>query len=77
MAALLDTDRVTTFAGKVFIKGFDAMLALVDLKQTENICVWHLWVNDNGEHICYTDERVREVNFNLEDGVDLGSSAIS
>lgn len=73
MAALLDTDRVTTFAGKVFIKGFDAMLALVDLKQTENICVWHLWVNDNGEHICYTDERVREVNFNLEDGVDLGS----
>jgi hypothetical protein len=73
MAALLDTDRVTKFAGKVFIKGFDAILVLVDLKKTENISVRHLWVNDNGEHICYTDKRVQEIDFELEDGVDLGS----
>ena len=74
MAALLDTDRVTTFAGNVFIKGFDAMLVLV--QQTGNICIWHLLVNKDGEPISYTDDRVQQIHpmtFKLDKIVNLGS----
>lgn len=75
IAALLETDRITPFSGNVFIKGFDAMLVLVELKEAEHVCVWHLLVNEDGEHICYTDERLQEIpalELELKGDMDFG-----
>jgi hypothetical protein len=49
---------------------------LVLVKQTENICIWHLFVDNDGEHISYTDGRVQGIQpmmFELNEMVKLGS----
>lgn len=75
IAALLETDRITPFSGNIFIKGFDTMLVLVELKEAERVCVWHLLVNEDGEHICYTDERLQVIpalELELKGDMDFG-----
>ncbi|KAL1623126.1 hypothetical protein SLS54_004612 [Diplodia seriata] len=53
MAALADTDYVTEFNGKSFIKGFSTML--VPTMMASDILVWHLLYAKEGERISYWD----------------------
>ncbi|KAF2797791.1 hypothetical protein K505DRAFT_322311 [Melanomma pulvis-pyrius CBS 109.77] len=59
MAELAGARRLQTFAGNVFIKSFSCILLLT--KRVADIVVWHFLFNDNGEHICYTDPRIRDI----------------
>lgn len=57
MAALVDSTRVTKFAGTIFIKGFS--MALVLTKHYKHACAWHLLVKDDGTHLSYDDPRIK------------------
>ncbi|PSN58815.1 hypothetical protein BS50DRAFT_472866, partial [Corynespora cassiicola Philippines] len=50
---LIQARRITSFDGKVFIKGFCAMLVLH--KHTKSMFVWHMLMNKDGRHISYLD----------------------
>lgn len=52
MAALADTKRVDEFNGKLFIKGFAAMLYPTK-RSEEDVLIWHLRYKDDGRHISY------------------------
>jgi hypothetical protein len=58
IAALARANRVTTFMGRTFIKGFNTMLLLTGM--VGDVFIWHLLSNGNGERISYTDPRVHE-----------------
>jgi len=53
MAELVGTSRINSFGGKLFIKGFAAML--VPTKHTDEILVWHLLTSSDGGRISYVD----------------------
>jgi nucleoside phosphorylase len=56
MAALAQSQRVNTFDGKVFIKGFSTMLVLI--KKNADLIIWHLLYNRDGNRISYLDNTV-------------------
>lgn len=56
MAALADTDYVTEFNGKPFIKGFSTML--VPTMMASGVLVWHLFYAKDRERISYWDVTV-------------------
>lgn len=56
MAGLVGSNRISSFAKKLFIKRFNAMLVLT--KQLGDILIWHLLFNENGDHLSYADSRV-------------------
>jgi hypothetical protein len=56
MAGLAESQRVNTFDGKVFIKGFSTMLVLV--KKCTDLIIWHLLYNKDGNRISYLDSTV-------------------
>lgn len=58
IAALAHANRVTTFLGRTFIKGFSTMLLLTGM--IGDVFIWHLLSNGNGDRISYTDPRVHE-----------------
>lgn len=58
LAALMRARRVQEFAGKLFIKAFNALLVLT--KRTSDVMIWHLVYNQNGEHISYNDHRLHQ-----------------
>ena len=55
MAGLLGSNQVSRFAKDLFIKAFSEMVVLV--KQIGDVFVWHLLLNENGDHISYCDSR--------------------
>ncbi|KAJ5113958.1 hypothetical protein N7456_002492 [Penicillium angulare] len=59
MAGLTDSDRAIEFDGKVFIKGFSAML--VATKIVEDLLVWHYFYNSDGSRISYLDQSLQNV----------------
>ena len=68
MAGLARTQRVNTFNGKLFIKGFSTML--VPTKHSGDLLIWHLLYNKDGSRISYLDNTVPHAEnvsvFNLE-----------
>jgi hypothetical protein len=56
IAALAHANRITTFLGRTFIKGFSTMLLLTGM--IGDVFIWHLLSNGSGERISYTDPRV-------------------
>jgi hypothetical protein len=67
MASLVRTRRVSLFRGKVFLKGFCTML--VPTKRAGDMVIWHVLFNESGEHIAYSDKRVRELASNFEENL--------
>lgn len=53
MAALCNTSHVNSFAGGVFIKGFSTIL--VPTMYCDDLIMWHLVFNSNGDRISYND----------------------
>lgn len=73
MAALAQARRITTFGGKLFIKGFNTML--VPTRCVNDMVIWHMVFNNDGSNISYEDPRVSKIQglyprgisvFNLE-----------
>ncbi|OXV11398.1 hypothetical protein Egran_00836 [Elaphomyces granulatus] len=56
MAGLARTQRINTFNGKLFIKGFSTMLVLT--RYSGDLLIWHLLYNENGSRISYLDNTV-------------------
>jgi hypothetical protein len=56
MAKLANARRLVEFCGRTFVKGFSTMLTA--MKVVENIVFWHLFYNESGCHISYSDPRV-------------------
>jgi hypothetical protein len=56
MAGLVRTQHINTFNGKLFIKGFSAMLVLTS--GSGAILIWHLLYNKTGNRISYLDSPV-------------------
>jgi hypothetical protein len=56
LVALTDASGLSEFDGKTFIKGYSAML--IPTKQVDDLILWHLLFNDDGERISYTDCRI-------------------
>ncbi|KAK8159113.1 hypothetical protein BKA80DRAFT_206470, partial [Phyllosticta citrichinensis] len=56
MAALIRTCRVTEFDGRLFIKGFSAIL--FPTRIVDNCITWHLVYNEDGSYISYLDKRI-------------------
>lgn len=54
-AQLLQARRVTTFEGRVFVKGFCAMLILSKVLEDSQTFIWHLMTNNDGGYISYRD----------------------
>ncbi|KAF3182049.1 hypothetical protein TWF225_006544 [Orbilia oligospora] len=54
MAGLVQTKRVNIFDGKIFIKGYSAML--VPIKKDGDMLIWHFLYSDTGERISYLDK---------------------
>ena len=69
MALLIGTDRVTEFAGRLYIKGFSAMAVLTT--QATDIFVWHFVFNQDGSHISYTDERALKAVSRSKHPIDM------
>ncbi|KAF2676053.1 hypothetical protein K458DRAFT_492684 [Lentithecium fluviatile CBS 122367] len=59
LAGLSRASRVHEFSGHIFLKAFSALLVLT--KITTDVIVWHLLYNQNGEHLPYTNYRVKAV----------------
>jgi hypothetical protein len=53
MAGLARTQRANIFDGKVFIKGFSTLL--VPTKHSEDLLIWHVLYNKDGNRISYRD----------------------
>lgn len=60
MATLLNEKRVNIFQNRIYIKGFNAML--VPIKRFENLLIWHLFVNKDGSHISYLNNKLVETD---------------
>lgn len=71
MATLVGCDRITTFAGKFYIKNFNKMLVLT--KQIGDMLIWHYLCNDDGSYISYTDPRVRAMSSPIASDVDIST----
>lgn len=56
MARLAQTRHINTFDNKIFIKGFSTMLVLT--KHNEELLIWHLLYNKDGDRISYLDNHV-------------------
>jgi hypothetical protein len=56
VARLTNCQKLVKFAGTTFIKGFAAMLAAA--RVIDNIIVWHLCYNPDGQYISYEDSQV-------------------
>jgi hypothetical protein len=56
MAGLANVRRVVDFCGMTFLKGFSAMF--VATRVIRDVVHWHLFFNDNGHYISYSDPRV-------------------
>lgn len=70
LMALVDSTRIETFNQKNLIKGFSSML--VPTRKVRDIVLWHMWYNENGERISYTDARIGEFEHVTE--AELNSS---
>ncbi|KAJ5552462.1 hypothetical protein N7494_001840 [Penicillium frequentans] len=57
MAGLTGSDTAIEFDGKIFIKGFSAMLVAV--RMMEGLLVWHYFFNKDGHRISYLDQSLR------------------
>ena len=64
MADLARAQRAVTFGGQLLIKGFCTLL--VATKFAQDLVLWHMLYNVDGDHISYADPRVRQV---LGDGL--------
>ncbi|GAD95394.1 Pfs domain protein [Paecilomyces variotii No. 5] len=53
MAGLIGTQRVNSYAGKIFIKGFSKLL--LPTGREENIVMWHLISSEYGDRVSYLD----------------------
>jgi len=53
LVQLMNTKCVTAFHGKVFIKGFSSMLALIERKG--ELLLWHLFYNPEGGRVSYLE----------------------
>ncbi|KAE8375759.1 hypothetical protein BDV26DRAFT_283230 [Aspergillus bertholletiae] len=53
MAGLAGTQRINTYAGKIFIKGFSKLLLPTGHK--EDIVMWHLISSEDGDRVSYLD----------------------
>ncbi|KAI9783934.1 MAG: hypothetical protein M1839_002879 [Geoglossum umbratile] len=62
IASLAESERALEFNGRVFIKGFSAMLIAVRL--VGDLLIWHYFFNSKGERISYLDH-------NLQDSQDI------
>ncbi|KAK7531942.1 uncharacterized protein J3D65DRAFT_559080 [Phyllosticta citribraziliensis] len=73
MAALIKACRVTEFDGRLFIKGFSAIL--FPTKLVDNCITWHLVYNEDGSYISYLDKRIEALQ--NEDARKIGLSDLA
>lgn len=59
MAGLIQTKRVNSFDGKLFLKGFSSML--IPTKRTKNLFMWHLIYHGDGTRISYLESSADHV----------------
>lgn len=57
-AQLIQARRVTTFEGRVIVKGFCAMLILNKVLEASQTFVWHLMTKESGEYISYQESNL-------------------
>ncbi|CZR60699.1 uncharacterized protein PAC_10595 [Phialocephala subalpina] len=60
VARLAESERANMFDGKLFIKGFSAML--IATKLTRDILIWHYFYNRKGDRISYLDHTLQGVD---------------
>ncbi|KAI9685935.1 MAG: hypothetical protein M1822_004213 [Bathelium mastoideum] len=60
IGALAGSKRANTFDGKVFVKGFSAML--IATKITRDLLIWHYCYNNEGGRISYLDHQIQVVD---------------
>ncbi|KAH8906918.1 hypothetical protein BR93DRAFT_927743 [Coniochaeta sp. PMI_546] len=56
LVALTDASGLSEFDGRLFIKGYSAML--IPTRQVDDLILWHLLYNEDGARISYTDCRL-------------------
>lgn len=69
MAGLVDSPRITNFAGTIFIKGFSSALVLT--KHSKTACAWHLLTQEDGKHLSYDDPRIEALSPVRADAVNI------
>jgi hypothetical protein len=71
MAKLVGCDRITTFAGKFYIKNFNWMLVMA--KRIGDVLIWHFLCNDDGGYMSYTDPRVQSISSLNADDIEMST----
>ncbi|KUJ15384.1 uncharacterized protein LY89DRAFT_735500 [Mollisia scopiformis] len=56
MVTLANTRRLIDFCGRTFVKGFSAMLTVMEV--IEDTVFWHLFYNEDRSYISYSDPRI-------------------
>ena len=66
MAGLAGTQRINSYAGKMFIKGFSKLLLTTG--REEDIVMWHLISSEDGDRVSYLDGmRLCPIEIHLSD----------
>ncbi|KAL7968449.1 hypothetical protein HDV63DRAFT_87679 [Trichoderma sp. SZMC 28014] len=58
MAGLAQSQHISQFKGKLYIKGFSIMI--LPVRQDGEVLYWHLIYNKNGHRISYLDDNIRQ-----------------
>lgn len=59
MAELVNTRKITTFDGRIYLKGFSTLLT--PTKRHKDTIFWHMTFNKTGSYIPYSDSRAKEL----------------
>lgn len=69
MAELAQARRVTSFDGKIYVKGFSTVL--VPTQKTGDLLSWHLRYNADGSHLSYLDDRIPAIQQDYPQGCEI------
>ncbi|KAI0545256.1 hypothetical protein F4679DRAFT_561798 [Xylaria curta] len=75
IAALANAHKVKTFLGKFLIKGFS--MALIPTRRCGEFIYWHVVSNGNGDHLEFTDHRVKQLLRQYPSVLTLGDLELS
>ncbi|KAK6857894.1 hypothetical protein PG995_005593 [Apiospora arundinis] len=70
MAALVNTRKISTFGGRIIIKGFST--ALVPTGKKDGCVMWHTVVNDDGDYMSFSDSRIKSLSRDYPSGLTIG-----
>lgn len=70
LAALVNSQKVATFLGKFLIKGYST--AAIPTGRCDEFIYWHVVSNENGDHLEFSDIRIRQIFRDYPSGLTLG-----